>query len=203
MQSHEDTGGAIVVTYDSTSLSILLAVVALVGVGMAGYDSFIGSHAGVGHSLGQELTGAAVFALLGLVLREKLYFRFDPVEKLITWTRRGVFRHREGVIAFDDVRAVEVPIGDDDVPSRRICLRLADRSILPLATAFHGDRDNSIFRLAGRLRMVLGQPEYPSVMESAQSLVDAGRTVEAVRLLIEGEGLSRIDAKTRVDEMRK
>jgi hypothetical protein len=51
--------------------------------------------------------------------------------------------------------------------------------------------------------MVLGQPEYPSVMESAQSLVDAGRTVEAVRLLIEGEGLSRIDAKTRVDEMRK
>jgi hypothetical protein len=174
MKWHEDTGGAVVVTYDSRSLSILLLAIAFMGVGMAGYDSVIGSHDT--NRLAAQLTGSGIFVLCALVFLEKTYFRFDPVEKLITWNRRRGFQQREGVVAFGDVRsvAVEVPIGDDGVPSRRICLHLADRTLLPLVNAYHVDADDGIVRLADRLRMVLGQSVSSSLMESARALVDEG-----------------------------
>jgi hypothetical protein len=151
-----------------------LLAIAFMGVGMAAYDSVIGSHDT--NRLAAQLIGSGIFALCALVFLEKTCFRFDPVDKVITWNRRRGFQLRQGVVAFDEVRsvAVEVPIGDEGVPSRRICLHLADQTHLPLVNAYHVDADDGIVRLADRLRMVLGQPVSSSLMASARALIDEG-----------------------------
>ena len=94
------------------------------------------------------------------------------------------------------------PIGDTGVPSRRVCLHLADGSLLPITVGYRPDNDESISKVAETLRRVLGQ-NPPSTAESAAVLVKQGRTVEAIKIFVDREGLSLSEAKDRVDQIRR
>ena len=203
MDTREDTDGSLVLTYDSSLWTKWLIGATLVLIGTAAYDYFIGAR-GDQRLIGL-LAGAATTALSALVMLEQSTFRVDPRSRLIEWEQRWGFRRRAGITTFADIKHVsaERPIGDSGVPSRRVCLHLADGSLLPVTVGYRTDADQKITKAAEALRTVLGQDAVPSPAESARVMIEQGRTVEAIKILVEREGLSLADAKHRVDQIRR
>ena len=202
MDAREEADGTLLLTYDGTRWTKWLIAATLLLLGTAAYDYFIGSR-GDERVLGL-LGGAATTALMALGMLEQSSFRVDPRSRLIEWQQRWAFRQRAGITPFGDVRHVsaERPIGDTGIPSRRVVLHLADGTLLPVTVGYRPDHDGKIVKAAELLRRMFGQNPAPSPAENAHYLVKQGRAVEAVKILVEGEGLSLTDAKTRVDRMR-
>ena len=202
MDAREEPDGSLLFTYDSSLLTKWLVGATLLLLGTAAYDYFIGTR-GDERMIGL-LGGAATCAIAALAMLEQVNFRVDPQSRLIEWQQRWGFRQRAGVTPFADVRhvSVEQPIGDSGVPSRRVCLHLADGSLLPITVGYRPDGDEQISKAAEKLRAVLGQPP-PTAAESARVLIQLGRTVEAIKILVEREGLSLAEAKDRVDQIRR
>jgi len=202
MDLREDPDGSLLLTYDSSLWAKWLIGATLVLLATAGYDLFIGAR-GDDRLIGL-LAGAATLAITAVVMLEQVRFRVDPIQRVIEFQQRWGFRRRAGVMPFADVRRVstEVPIGDDGIPSRRVILHLADGTSLPVTVGYKPDVNNAISRAADRLREILGHGT-PSAEESARLLIDQGRTVDAIKLLIDQEGLSLDDAKQRADELRR
>ena len=203
MDTREDADGSLVLTYDSSLWTKWLIGATLVLLGTAAYDYFIGAR-GDQRLIGL-LAGAATTALSALVVLEQSTFRVDPRSRLIEWEQRWGFRRRAGITTFADIKHVsaERPIGDSGVPSRRVCLHLADGSLLPVTVGYRTDADQKITKAAEALRTALGQDAVPSPAESARVMIEQGRTVEAIKILVEREGLSLADAKHRVDQIRR
>ena len=202
MHTREEPDGSLLLTYDSSLWTKWLIGATLVLLGTAAYDYFIGRR-GDERMIGL-LAGAATTALSALVMLEQSTVRVDPRSRLIEWQQRWGFRQRAGVTPFADVTHVsaERPIGDTGVPSRRVCLHLADGSLLPLTVGYRPDGDGAISKAAEQLRRVLGQPAVPTPAEAARAMVEQGRAVEAIKILVEREGLSLAEAKDRVDQIR-
>jgi hypothetical protein len=200
MEARQDATGTLQLTYDSSLWTKWLVAATLALIATAGYDYFLGTR-GDERLIGL-LAGAATTAITALVMLEQSRFRVDPCSRLIEWQQRWGFRQRGGVIPFADVRhvSVERPIGDSGVPSRRIVLHLAGESLLPVTVGYRPDNGDQIVKAADLLRSVLGQPA-PGAEESARVLVQQGRTVDAIKLLVEEEGLSLADAKARLDRI--
>ena len=202
MDTREDADGSLLLTYDSSSWTKWLIGVTLVLLATAVYEYFFGTR-GDERIIGL-LAGAATTAIVALVMLEQSTFRADPKSRLIEWQQRWGFRQRAGITPFADIKHVsaERPIGDTGIPSRRVCLHLADGSLLPVTVGYRPDGDEKITRAAESLRRVLGQAP-PTAEQSARAMIEQGRTVEAIRILVEREGLSLTEAKDRVDQMRR
>jgi hypothetical protein len=201
MDVRQDPDGTLLLTYDSSLWTKWLIGATLLLLGTAAFDYFIGRR-GEDRMIGL-FGGAATTALTALVMLEQSRFRVDPTSRSIEWRQQWGFRRRAGVVAFADVRHVsaERPIGDHSVPSRRVCLHLADGSVLPVTVGYRPDGDEQILRAAALLRQVLGQSQ-PTPAESAHFLAQQGRKVDAVKILVEQEGLSLAEAKARLDRAR-
>src|SRR5687767_5223263 len=197
MDTREEADGSLLLTYDSSVWTKWLIGATLVLLGAAAYDYFIGTRRD--ERLIGLLAGAATCAITALLMLEQVSFRVDPRSRLIEWQQRWGFRQRAGVTSFADVRhvSVERPIGDSGLPSRRVCLHLADGSLLPITVGYRPDGDEQISKAAEKLRQVLGQHATPSPAESARILIEQGRTVEAIKLFVERDGLSLTEAKDR------
>ena len=116
MDTRQEPDRSLLLTYDSTRWTKWLIGAALLLLGTAVYDYFVGSR-GDDRLIG--LLGAATtLAVIGLVMLEQARFRVDPLTRLIEWDQRWAFRHRAGIIRFDDAKhvSVEVPIGDRGIP---------------------------------------------------------------------------------------
>ena len=202
MTTTEEANGSILLSYDSSRWTKWLIGGTLLMLVTAAYDYFIGARRD--DRLIGLLAGAATLALTALAILEQSRFRLDPVSRLIEWEQRWGFRRRAGVTPFADVThvSVERPIGDTGVPSRRLVLHLADGTLLPVTVGYKPDVDEAIAKAGEMVRRVLGQNPAPSPAESARVLVEQGRSVEAVKILVEREGLSLTEAKTRVDQIR-
>jgi hypothetical protein len=201
MDARQDADGTLLLTYDGALWTRWLIGATLLLVGTAAYDYFIGAR-GDERLIGL-FGGAATTGLAALVMLEQSSFRLDPKTRVIEWQQRWGFRRRAGVVPFADVRHVsaEQPIGDHGVPSRRVCLHLADGSVLPVTVGYRPDGDEQILRAADLIRQVLGQRQ-PTPVESAHFLAKQGRKVDAVKILVEQEGLSLAEAKARLDRAR-
>ena len=203
MRAREDIDGTLVLTYDSSGWAKWLFGAPAVFLAIAGYDYFTGSHK-ADRMIGL-LAGAGVFVLAGLALFETASARVDPATKTITWSRRIAFWRRGGTLSFSQVRDViiESPTGTRRVPRQRISLRLANGSLLPLTYGCGPDVDGQLARAAALFRKTLGQPEEPSLLASAQALVELGHVTEAIRLLVTSGGMSLTDAKKRVEALKE
>jgi hypothetical protein len=203
MDTREEADGSLVLTYDSSLWTRWLIGGTLVLLGVAAYDYVIGPRDD--ERIIGLLAGAATLAVIALVMLEQCRFTLNPIPRLIEWEQRWGFRRRAGVTAFADVQhvSVETPIGDSGIPSRRVVLHLADGTLLPLTVGYKPDVDGAIARSAEMLRRVLGQDPKPSPSQSARALMRQGKTVEAVKIFMEHEGLSLKDAKDRVDQIRR
>ena len=202
MDAREEPDGSLLLTYDSSLWTKWLIGATILLLGTAAYDYFIGTR-GDDRMIGL-LAGAATCAITAVVILEQSRFRIDPASRLIEWEQRWGFRRRAGVTPFADVThvSVERPIGDTGVPSRRVVLHLADGTLLPVTVGYKPDIDEAISKAAETARRALGQNPAPSPAESARVLIAQGRAVDAVKILVEREGLSLTEAKARVDQIR-
>ena len=167
----------------------------------AGYDVFIGTR-GTDRLAG--LLGAAGTCLLvAIIVLERAWFQFVPATRIVTWRRRWALRQRSGSIPFGSVQSVLVErrIGDDGTPSRRIVLKTATGDDIPMTVGYRPDADGAVLHIASRIRMLLGQGSDATHMPNVRALIAAGKTIDAIRILREEEGLSLLDAKRRIEEL--
>lgn len=199
MQARTDDDGSLLLTYDSSGFSAALFVLAAILIATAGYDYFIGPR-GTDRLIGL-VGGVATCGISGLMVLERVRVRVDSRNRTIDWTRRWGLRRRSGMLSFDDVTAVttERPLGDDGTPSRRIVVTTRDNRTVPFTVGYHSDAAGELMQLADRVRDMIG-PGGQS--DHLQSLVDAGRILDAIKLVRETRGLSLTDAKTLVDGMK-
>jgi hypothetical protein len=108
--------------------------------------------------------GAGLCLLGFLATFERTSFAFDRRERVVRWSRRRALRRREGAIPFDRIEAVAVqsPVGDDEIPTRRVTLMTRDGE-LPLTLAYAPDRGEH-GALADRIRRFV----FPAVPEGAE-----------------------------------
>jgi len=194
--------GALLLSYDGRIWSKWLLGGALLIAVTAVYDLTIGR--GDDRLIG--LIGATA-TLLGIaaVMFETARWRVDPFHRTIEWDRRWAFQHRSGTLRFADVRhvAIEVPIGDNGVPSRRIVLHLIDGSMIPVTVGYRPDGDNHIANAAESIRALIGHDTKPPVDDVVRALVASGRKIDAVKVLVEEEKLSLTEAKARLDALSR
>jgi hypothetical protein len=195
--------GSLVVSYDGSPLAKFMLGFMAVFLGTAAYDVFIGTR-GTDRLIG--LLGASATCLvIAVVFLETASFEFSTPTHLVTWRRRWGLRQRSGTMPFGAIQSVMVerPIGDDGTPSRRINLRMMDGATVPLTVGYRPDSDGEILTVADRIRVVLGHNAEETRSDDVASLIAAGKTIEAIKILRETEGLSLTDAKQRVDELRR
>ena len=201
MTIEERHDGTILVTYDSTRLTWLMLAVGGVCLATAGYDVFIGSR-GTDRLAG--LLGAAGTCLLvAIVFLERAWFQFALATRIVTWRRRWALRQRSGSIPFGAVQSVlvERPIGDDGTPSRRIVLKTIAGEDIPMTVGYRPDADGAVVHIASRIRVILGHDSRATHVDNVLTLMAAGKTIDAIRILREEEGLSLLDAKRRIEEL--
>ena len=119
------------------------------------------------------------------------------------WRRRWALRQRSGSIPFGSVQSVlvERPIGDDGTPSRRIVLKTIAGEDIPMTVGYRPDADGAVVHIASRIRVILGHDSRATHVDNVLTLMAAGKTIDAIRILREEEGLSLLDAKRRIEEL--
>jgi hypothetical protein len=200
----EESGdGGLVVTYDASALTNVMLVAATLFLGVAGYDYFLGAR-GTERLVGL-LASAMTLLLVALLFFESSSFQFSRTARTVTWRRRWAMRRRSGSLAFGDIVSVQAerPMGDDGTPSRRIVLRTRDGGTIPITVGYQPDGDGAVLEIANRLRALLGQSPEQNRAQIVRTLVEAGKTIEAIRVLREEAGLSLTAAKQHVDELRR
>jgi hypothetical protein len=200
----EDTpDGSLRVTYDGRGLTkVMLAATALFA-GVAGYDVFVGAR-GTDRLIGL-LASAATCLAIAILFLETADFEFSRPTHLVLWRRRWALRERSGSIPFSEIQSVTVerPLGDTGTPSRRVVLKTRDGAVVPLTVGYRPDSDDAILKTAERIRALLGHDAAVTARQDVDDLIAAGKTIEAIRVLREREGLSLGDAKQRVEELRQ
>src|SRR5437016_3238962 len=67
--------------------------------------------------------GGLVFFFLAAILTRRSVFHFDLKTRQLTWSRRGLFGKRDGILAFDQIRgAIVQTINSEDGLSYRIAI---------------------------------------------------------------------------------
>jgi hypothetical protein len=193
--------GSLLLTYDGRLWAKWLFGAAALLAAVALYDLTIGAR-GDGRVIGLVLS-AATLAVAAGVMFETARFRVDPARRVIEWERRWAWQRRRGTLKFEEVRhvAVEVPIGDDGIPSRRIVLHTTGGAMIPVTAGYRPDHGNRIAGAAESLRTVLGHAARPPALDAARALVASGRRLDAIKLLVDDEKLSLSEAKARVDQL--
>jgi hypothetical protein len=192
--------GSLTLSYDSTRFSTFMFLFAAALLAGSGYHWL--SPEGDDERLVGFLGGAATCAVAGVVLRERARTVVEPAARTVTWTRSWAFRTRAGSMSFDEIAAVVVerPLGDNGVPSRRIVIRTHRGDTVPLTAGYRPDGDERMLRASERIRGIVGLDASPE--DIVRTLVQSGRTMDAIRWLREHDGLSLTEAKQRVDAVR-
>jgi hypothetical protein len=198
----EAPGGNIVVSYNSSALTKLMLVFATLFLGVAGYDVILGER-GPERLIGLVASSLTCF-LVAIVFLEIAWFQFARDTGMVTWHRRWALRRREGSLPFTSIEAVivERPMGDDGTPSRRIALRTIDGKAIPITMGYRADGDGAVLKIADRIRSLLGH-SGDTHQENVRQLIASGKTIDAIRVLREEEGLNLLEAKQRVDELSR
>lgn len=189
MEAADRPDGTFVVSHDRTRLARWFLAAGIAGLLSLAY--------GAGHWSGERIQGvlAATGAcwLVGVILWERSAFRFDPSSRTIHWRRRWGWSQSQGFLPFSSVQYVLVlsPLGDSGVPGRRLALKLADGSELPLSRGYLTDHGDRLLALSGRLRQVIGvAAAHDELSSDAEALARAGHTLDAVRLRRQASNVS-------------
>lgn len=148
------------------------------------------------------LIGASVTCLLFALFSETSDFVFDAGLRRLTWSRRVGLRPRSGTVPFGEIEQVVVrtALGSDAVaPSQRVVLLTRDGELPLTASYFAGDEHVAN---AERLRVFLGRNQGDALSVSVESLVVAGRDVDAIRELRLARGISLTEAHDEVARIR-
>jgi hypothetical protein len=167
--------------------------------------------AAVGFSQPIKLLAPAVFLLFGTITARSSTFSFDGMQRTVRWSGFRPFKAESGAILFDEIDdvVVEVSSGGNGAIAYRLALKTR-QGLVPMAYAYSGSRDG----YAALRRQILAfvkpglQHEPPAshvegipvdLASSIASLLQQGRSIDAVALLRTREKISLAEAKKRVD----
>ena len=192
---------SLLLSYDSTGLSRMMAILGGILFAAAGY--YLLWDGGNGERLIGFVGGAATCALAAVVLLEQARVVIDPPTRTVVWTRRWALRTHGGSLRFDDISAVyaERSLGGSGVPSRRIVISTRAGETVPLTAGYRPDGDRVILGASEQIRALLRQ--NVASVDTVQAMVNAGRIMDAIAFLRDGQGLSLTDAKQHVDVLRR
>ncbi len=192
--------GTLTVRYDGTRLAKLFLVLSAICIIVLIYDALLGAGGAVA---GLSVVSATGF-LTGLLLYERSQFAFDSRSQSLTWRHRWGWSQQAGVMPFARVKDVLVqsPVGDDGVPSRRLCLRVLEGSDLPLTHRYATDARDELLHLAGRIRTFLRPSAESDASAAVAALVRAGHKMQAVHLLRQTRGLSLNEAIRLITQIK-
>lgn len=201
MKYETDPDGRIVLSYDGTGLARLVFAVAALLLALAAH-TYLTRPAKRERLIG-SIAGFITCTIAGVVLIERSRFEFHPWSRTILWRRRWAWSAHEGVTPFDRVGAVAVqrPIGDRGVPSRRLSLLLKEGGEIPLTDGYKPDVSGEFLELADKLRAIVGLEQGGDGV--LRWLVREGRIADAVRHAREQGHVTLAEAKRRVDELHE
>jgi hypothetical protein len=161
----------------------------------------------VNQEFGSQASIALLFAIFGLIGLRVSNVEFDKMAQLCILSKLSMFKRTRLTIHFADIVDVKIDIEpmntDSQQESCRLCLATASGAI-PLSETYEpGLRHYNEIRIA--ILEALGNQEAlaASQPDPVQSLVQQGRTIDAVALLRQRENLDLATTRKRIDEMQK
>lgn len=157
---------------------------------------------------------AAFFLLFATITARETTFTFDGLERVTRWSGYKPFKSESGSIRFDDISdiTIEAMSMDKSGMTYRLTLQTANGPV-PMANAYSGSRDG----YASLRRQILAfvkpglQHEPPEthvdgipadLASSIRSLLQQGRTIDAIALLRAREKIGLTEAKKRVEALQ-
>jgi hypothetical protein len=182
----------------------MVALFGIVGLACAAYATGIALFGwnDYDHMVTAWISAATMFIPV-IVMFERAKFEFDCGTNLMTWERRRTWGMRGGTVPFAEVKevAVQRPLADSGVPSRRVCLITGEGEI-PITIAYVTDPDDTASAVAARIRAILGRTE-PDTLETARAMIARGETIQALTFLRERTGMSLTEAHTQVKRLKE
>lgn len=151
---------------------------------------------------------AALLPLSIAAILDGVRFHFDGLKRRVFWRRKNFFRTHSGELGFGEITEVRLAALAD--PERRKgknqqCYRVVlatGTGELPLSNVWTVDLRGQT-KIAEAICAVLGKGAPVGVQNSVDELVEAGRTIDAVKLARERFGLGLTEAKKLVDEKKR
>jgi hypothetical protein len=152
------------------------------------------------------LGGSAFFFISGLLTLRTSDVIFDKVARTCDINRFDVLRRKRTRLAFADIVDVRVEREPTEMNRRAALCRLSlvtDASVLPLTAGYSGgpERFDAIRKTI--LSALSRDAASPTDVDAVDALVQQGRTIDAVAVLREREGLDMSAAVARVKQMQK
>lgn len=72
-----------------------------------------------------------------------------------------------------------------------------------MTVGYWPDADGAVLHIASRIRALLGHDSDARHLHNVHALLATGKTIDAIRIVREEEGLSLVDAKRRVEELNQ
>ncbi len=159
-------------------------------------------------SLDGELFGAivgfAVFFFTGAIFTERNLFIFRIYQKRLIWKTSGLFRRRERVIPFDEIRNVtlQVGMGRRQRDTYRLAL-VTDRETLPMTLGYTSGKKENFEKTAGMILNILGKDASRVIEDSILAMAQAGQKLSAIRLAQRHYRMGTQEAKQFVEDLTK
>jgi len=152
------------------------------------------------------LGGAALFFIFGLLTLRASDVIFDKVARTCDISRFDVLRRKRVHLGFSDIVDVRVERERMETDRRAALCRLSlvtDAAVLPLTAGYSPGPERFDAMRNAILGALLPHAASPADVDPVDALVQQGRTIDAVAVLREREGLDMSAAVARVKEMQK
>lgn len=145
---------------------------------------------------GWAALGVAALCLAGGVVDDR-NFRFDAATRKLAWERSNLFRSRRGELPFAEIKDVVVVAQKSRDSDHRVggydtrysAVLVTTAGTMPLSS-HHAGSESEYRDLVAKVRKVLALPEKaPDGDDEVRRLIAAGRTIDAVSLVRERDGL--------------
>jgi len=154
----------------------------------------------------RALAPAALLCVFALAFLRSTDVVFDRFTHLCTVRRFDVVRLKRRAFAFGDIRDVAVEIEPMQENLNALPCRLSlvtGGETIPLTASYEPDLKRFEVMREQILDWLFNQGGKPAAAaDPVAALVKAGRTIDAIALLRQREGLDLVTAKDRVDKMR-
>jgi ribosomal protein L7/L12 len=201
MKVRKSEDGSTEVLNDSRFLARFFLAGCLIFSARAIYHILVGTTAN--ESFSGSIGAAGFFFVAYLAIYEDSRFSFDKSRRTVIWQRRTLFSRKSGVVPFSQVDAVlaEALADSDGSVTRRLALRTKN-GVIPFSRAYTGDPDGEMIRVAADLNGLFGHQPAAEVKSAIEEMLDAGREIDAVRMIRAERGTSLSMAREEVTRLK-
>lgn len=155
------------------------------------------------------ILGSILFGFSGFVLKTHKAV-FDPHQKKISLTHRGLKNTTQKIIPFSDVTHIVIVKtyhhNEDMLPANRWqeCWYLALMCQEEIVTLTHNPavQKEEVYRLSQKIQSILGVDILDSDQASLNALLKTGRKVDAITLATRSLGMNITEASQYIDSLR-